>query len=65
MVTAMLAAKHLLGGAADPWSVNVDHEYHEAASMDLGADLRALLESQPTVPVVLAAPALKLQLGSE
>lgn len=56
MVTAILAAKHLMGSAADPWSVNVDEEYHEAAGEDLGTDLRDLLRTQPSVPPSIPAP---------
>ncbi len=36
MMTAILAAKNLLGGAFDLWNVNTDAEYHEEAKPDAG-----------------------------
>jgi protoporphyrinogen oxidase len=56
MVTAMLAARNLMGGATDPWSVNADDEYHEEGGIDmddLSGDLRELIRTQPAVPVAL------------
>jgi protoporphyrinogen oxidase len=53
MVTAMLAAQNLLGGAHDVWGVNADDEYHEEEGLGstLPADqLTALQHSQPVVP---------------
>jgi hypothetical protein len=29
MMTALLAARNIMGGDMDPWKVNTDAEYHE------------------------------------
>jgi hypothetical protein len=52
MLTAMLAARNILGARYDLWSVNVNEEYHEEISgerKDLD-DFRQLAATQPRVP---------------
>ncbi len=52
MVTAMLAARNILGGRYDLWAVNVEEEYHEeldGAPRDLD-DFKELAMTQPRVP---------------
>jgi protoporphyrinogen oxidase len=53
MLTAMLAARNILGASYDLWSVNVDDDYHE----ELGGDMKGLddfatnlASTQPRVP---------------
>lgn len=53
MLTAMLAAKNLLGASYDLWKVNVDQEYHEDVSdrsTGLDDEFAALAATQPRVP---------------
>jgi protoporphyrinogen oxidase len=52
MVTGLLAADAALGGASDPWTVNVEDDYLEAGpGLRLQAgDLDGLLATQPRVP---------------
>ena len=51
MLTAILAARNILGGNYDLWQVNVDAEYHEETDQQLNADeLQAFEASQPLVP---------------
>ena len=53
MVTAMLAAKNILGANYDLWKVNVDQEYHEEVSEadpTSLAELESLASTQPMVP---------------
>ena len=52
MVTAMLAARNILGGRFDLWAVNVEEGYHEeldGAPRELG-DFKELAITQPRVP---------------
>ena len=52
MVTAMLAAKNILGARFDLWAVNVEEGYHEeldGAPREL-ADFKRLAVTQPRVP---------------
>lgn len=52
MLTAMLAARNILGADYDLWMVNADQEYHEEAvggGKDL-YELRELAGTQPSVP---------------
>jgi len=52
MLTAMLAARNILGANYDLWSVNVDEEYHEELSgqrKDFD-DFRPMASTQPLVP---------------
>lgn len=54
MLTAMLAARNILGEAHDLWQVNADEEYHEEVSSDESSRERAgLASTQPLVPVRL------------
>lgn len=53
MLTAMLAAKNILGAGYDLWKVNADQEYHEEAAGTGEEDLygfRDLAGTQPIVP---------------
>jgi hypothetical protein len=42
MLTAMLAARNLLGGRYDLWQVNVDADYHEEGGTIGEEELRAM-----------------------
>ena len=51
MLTAMLAAKNILGGQHDLWQVNVDQEYHEETTASSESkELAAVSATQPLVP---------------
>ena len=50
MLTAMLAARNLLGANYDLWQVNVDQEYHEEGREVTLDDLRNVEATQPLVP---------------
>ena len=50
MLTAILAARNILGARYDLWSVNADTEYHEEGGEITEKDLAALELSQPLVP---------------
>ena len=50
MLTAMLAARNIVGGHYDLWQVNVDQEYHEEGREISLEDLRSLETTQPLVP---------------
>ena len=51
MLTAMLAAKNILGTHYDIWQVNADQEYHEEIRQDVEVDALARLQAtQPRVP---------------
>ena len=53
MLTAMLAAKNILGASYDIWNVNVDQEYHEemGSNRDDDSEQWAMLAAtQPKVP---------------
>jgi hypothetical protein len=50
MLTAMLAARNILGGDFDLWQVNVEQEYHEEGREVTLADLTKVDETQPMVP---------------
>jgi len=50
MLTAILAARNILGGDYDLWKVNVDEGYHEEGSRIADADLDQLAITQPQVP---------------
>ena len=54
MLTAMLAARNILGAKHDLWQVNVDEEYHEQGREIKLEDVRALDSTQPLVPRKLA-----------
>lgn len=55
MLTAMLAARNILGGNYDLWRVNADADYLEEGGEISAADLGALARSQPAVPGRLTA----------
>ena len=50
MLTAMLAARNILGADYDLWQVNVEQEYHEEGREVALSDLKRLEETQPMVP---------------
>ncbi len=50
MLTAMLAARNILGARYDLWQVNVEADYHEEGSMVTEEELKAMDASQPIVP---------------
>jgi len=50
MLTAILAARNVLGANYDLWKVNVDADYHEQASQIDETDLDRLATTQPLVP---------------
>ena len=50
MLTAMLAARNILGGNYDLWQVNVDEEYHEEGKQITLEDIRQMEATQPLVP---------------
>ena len=54
MLTAMLAARNVLGAKHDLWQVNVDEEYHEQGREIKLEDVRAIDSTQPLVPRKLA-----------
>ena len=51
MLTAVLAARNIMGGRYDLWSVNADTDYHEEGEAITEKELAALEASQPAVPV--------------
>ena len=57
MLTAMLAARNILGGRYDLWQVNVEQEYHEEGAEITLEQMQKLEESQPLSPVRLPDPA--------
>jgi len=50
MLTAMLAARNILGANYDLWKVNADEEYSEAGAVVTEEELSAMNSSQPRVP---------------
>jgi hypothetical protein len=52
MLTAMLAARNILGANYDVWAANVDEDYHEELAGDPKEleDFRQLASTQPRVP---------------
>ena len=50
MLTAMLAARNVLGGRYDLWQVNVDQEYHEEGREITLDEMKDLEAGQPIVP---------------
>jgi protoporphyrinogen oxidase len=60
MLTAMLAARNILGGQHNLWQVNAEQEYHEEViNDDARLELALLASTQPQVPeqVVVSAAA--------
>jgi protoporphyrinogen oxidase len=55
MLTAMLAARNILGANYDLWRVNSDAEYNEEGGDITDDDLLLLEESQPLVPTSLGS----------
>lgn len=54
MLTAMLAARNVLGGHYDLWQVNADSEYGEQGAAITEEELKAMEASQPLVPQPLS-----------
>jgi protoporphyrinogen oxidase len=50
MLTAVLAARNITGAKYNLWNVNVDADYHESGAAITEEELKALEETQPTVP---------------
>ncbi len=50
MLTAIFAARNVLGGKYDLWGVNVDADYHEEGETIEDEDIKALDATQPQVP---------------
>ena len=50
MLSAMLAARNLLGGSYSVWDVNAEEEYHEAGGIVSEEELAELERTQPRVP---------------
>ncbi len=60
MLTAILAARNILGEQYDVWQVNVEEEYHEhaadgAAHPEFGNAVKALASTQPRVPARISS----------
>jgi protoporphyrinogen oxidase len=53
MLTAVLAARNILGGNYDLWQVNADEDYIEAGATEEEEDFQRLAETQPKVPEIL------------
>ena len=62
MVTALLAAKNILGANHDLWQVNTEPEYQEEIKVPAYAEfpysIRALAATQPAVPERIRALAV-------
>jgi protoporphyrinogen oxidase len=50
MLTAVLAARNVLGGHYDLWKVNADQEYHETGSEITPEQMQQMEATQPLVP---------------
>lgn len=50
MLSAMLAARNVMGGNYSVWDVNADEEYHEQGGIVTEEELRNLQKTQPEVP---------------
>ncbi len=55
MLTAILAARNVLGGRYDLWQVSADEEYTEQGAEITEAELKAFEASQPLVPRTVGA----------
>ncbi|HLJ48831.1 MAG TPA: NAD(P)/FAD-dependent oxidoreductase [Bryobacteraceae bacterium] len=55
MLTAVLAARNILGANYDLWQVNADAEYHESGAQTTEEDFKQLERTQPLVPGELVA----------
>jgi hypothetical protein len=50
MLTAILAARNIMGSKFDLWELNTDQDYHEEGLEVSDAEIEALESSQPRVP---------------
>ncbi|HEY7390063.1 MAG TPA: hypothetical protein VH640_16220, partial [Bryobacteraceae bacterium] len=50
MLTAVLAARNIMGARYNLWNVNVDADYHESGAAITEEELKALEQTQPAVP---------------
>jgi protoporphyrinogen oxidase len=50
MLTAILAARNILGAQHDLWNVNADYEYHEEGAAITEEEIRLWKATQPAVP---------------
>jgi protoporphyrinogen oxidase len=55
MLTAVLAARNIMGAHYNLWNINVDAEYHESGSAITEEDLKALEATQPLTPSRVSA----------
>ena len=51
MLTAVLAARNIMGGRYDLWSVNADTDYHESGEAITEEELASMEATQPAVPM--------------
>jgi protoporphyrinogen oxidase len=58
MLTAILAARNILGGRYDLWQVNVEQEYHEEGGAITAEEMRKLEATQPLAPQRRSTPAV-------
>ncbi len=69
MVSAILAVRNMFGEQHDLWALNADDEYYEQVPdeqdpEDIGAYIRDLTSSQPSVPVPARVPARPARLSN-
>ncbi len=57
MLTAILAARNILGAAFNVWTVNLEASHHESASPLPWEEIEAMCSTQPAVPRTLSAVA--------
>jgi protoporphyrinogen oxidase len=55
MLTAVLAARNIMGARYNLWNVNVDADYHESGAAITEEELKALEQTQPMVPSRVSA----------
>ncbi len=55
MLTAVLAARNIMGARYDLWKINVDADYHESGAAITEHELRELEATQPMTPSRLTA----------
>jgi len=55
MLTAVLAARNIMGARYNLWNVNVDADYHESGAAITEEELKALEQTQPIVPSRVSA----------
>jgi len=53
MLTAILAARNVVGARFDLWNLNVDRDYLEAGPQISNEEIAALERAQPLVPTAI------------